>query len=282
MSDIVFSAGFTPNSSTQLTATTFQVSADVADGLGFFSGFDVMVGDSVFLDTFNSISAPYTVSKYFVSSINTLGATTVNVVLTYDDTGAPLDPAEVSGIKGFIARNSSGFNLTYHAAPQSQGIPDYVVQYARNYDAFNIIDPNLGGGGGGGSSNEELFTNVSGSTIAALIPVRQDSNGDIFTIDPSNESQVNSIVGITKQSIPNNVEALVVLSGLIKNITTSFSIGDVIFLSKTGTLTSTAPDIGVGGFVEGDFVVRLGKITKNSDNPSAKDLLVSIQVIGGL
>ena len=54
MSDIVFSAGFTPNSSTQLTATTFQVSADVADGLGFFSGFDVMVGDSVFLDTFNN------------------------------------------------------------------------------------------------------------------------------------------------------------------------------------------------------------------------------------
>jgi hypothetical protein len=282
MSELIFSAAFTPNASIQLTTNTFQVSATIYDFNGVFSGFDVTVGNIVFLDTFGSVTSPYTVSRYIVSSINSLNLYTVNLVLTYDDTGAPIDPGEVIGIKGFIAKPSNDFKLAYHAAAQSQGISSYVVEYARNYEAFNIIDPNLGGGGGGGSSNEELFTNVSGSTIAALIPVRQDSNGDIFTIDPSNESQVNSIVGITKQSIPNNVEALVVLSGLIKNITTSFSIGDVIFLSKTGTLTSTAPDIGVGGFVEGDFVVRLGKITKNSDNPSAKDLLVSIQVIGGL
>jgi hypothetical protein len=281
VSNTVFNSGFTLTNSIQLTSNTFHLTLSIFDGTGYFLGFDVLVGDSIFLNTFNSFTSPYTVSRYVVSSIISLGVSNVDLVATYSDTGTVVDPIEVVGSQGFIARSSSS-GLTFHTAPNLQNISDHIVQYARNYDAFNIIDPNLGGGGGGGSSNEELFTNVSGSTIAALIPVRQDSNGDIFTIDPSNESQVNSIVGITKQSIPNNVEALVVLSGLIKNITTSFSIGDVIFLSKTGTLTSTAPDIGVGGFVEGDFVVRLGKITKNSDNPSAKDLLVSIQVIGGL
>lgn len=135
---------------------------------------------------------------------------------------------------------------------------------------------------GGGSYIAASFLNSSGSTINALLPVRQTNTGTLALIDPSIEADVVDIIGITLASILNNANGQVVLFGLIKNVTTSFSVGDTIYLSKTGGLTVTVPDIGVGSFLAGDFVVKLGEITKNFDNPSNKDFKLEIELIGQL
>ena len=47
-------------------------------------------------------------------------------------------------------------------------------------------------------------------------------------------------------------------------------------------LTTSIPEIGVAGFLSGDFVVKVGRITKNSDVPANKDFKVEVHIIGQL
>jgi len=132
------------------------------------------------------------------------------------------------------------------------------------------------------SSSEAELTNETGSTIIALTPVCSLGTGNISPITVSTESQAKATVGITKEDITTGNSGKVVTSGLMRDITTSFDFGDLIYVSKSGTLTDTAPEIGVGGFLEGDFVIAVGVITKNSENPTNKDLLINIKLMGQL
>lgn len=123
--------------------------------------------------------------------------------------------------------------------------------------------------------------NASGSPMAAYLPVTLDSSGDIKPIDVSVESDALRIIGITIQSILNATAGSVMNLGRIENVT-GFNLGDVLYVSKTGGLTTTLPEIGVGGFVASDFVIKIAKISKNQTNPSNKDMIVQIQLIGQL
>ena len=89
-------------------------------------------------------------------------------------------------------------------------------------------------------------------------------------------------LGLSMSTILSSSQGSVVLSGLVKNVSTGLSVGDILYVAKTGGITTTAPDIGVSGFVAGDFVIKVGQITKNSSNPSNKDLLVAWQLVGQL
>ena len=57
---------------------------------------------------------------------------------------------------------------------------------------------------------------------------------------------------------------------------------DVLYVSKTGGVTNVKPSIGVDGFTAGDVIIRLGVVSKNRDNPSNKDLIVNVAIIGVL
>lgn len=102
-------------------------------------------------------------------------------------------------------------------------------------------------------------------------------------IDVSSEQEANSIAGLTRTSVNDTQTGEIVTSSLIENITTSAAIGDVLYLAKTpGSLTNTKPSEGVGGFVSGDWIVRVGVVVKNESNPLLKDLLVNVQVVGSI
>lgn len=148
-------------------------------------------------------------------------------------------------------------------------------------DVADMVAAHESAGGGSGNAIEDNYTNSTGSTIAILTPVRS-SAGAIDLIDPSNEVHIKKILGVTRTAILHANAGPVVLQGLIENISTGFAVDDPIYMSKTGTLTNVVPDIGVASFVAGDFVVKLGQITRNSDNPSNKDLNVDIEIIGQL
>lgn len=154
----------------------------------------------------------------------------------------------------------------------------------RSFSPADVKDMavNFGGGGGGsGKSIQNTYTNSSGSTIAALTPVRS-SSGTIDVVDTSNESQVLKIAGVTNFSINNSASGVVTLEGLIENISTSISVDSIVYLSKTGTISSQVPDIGVFSYVAGDFVVKIGQILRNADNPANKDLKVQVEIMGQL
>ena len=149
MADPVFSARFTPNSSTPIGGGLYDVTASIFEGTGTFSGLDIQVNDIVYLDCFPSISNPNSICKFRVTIINTPHVSTPSVRLLFDDTGVEVDPGEVTGNPGFICRPSAVNSLAFHAAPSLHTFPDYVVQYARNIESINVVDPALGGGGNG-------------------------------------------------------------------------------------------------------------------------------------
>jgi hypothetical protein len=120
--------------------------------------------------------------------------------------------------------------------------------------------------------------NQSGQTIPILSVVSIDATGRIKQTDVSVEAEAKSLCGITLQSIADNSTGEIATDGIVENITTSLTFGDLVYLSKTGTLTNIIPEIGIGGFVAGDAVIRVGVIARNAANPSNKDLVLRIEL----
>lgn len=135
-----------------------------------------------------------------------------------------------------------------------------------------------------GSSRQTItnFQNGSGSTLAKATLVSVNGSGNLVPTVVDSEALVQSIVGMTNISIPNAATGAVVDNGRLEDITTSFAIGDAIYLGKTGLLINVKPEIGVASFVEGDFVIFVGVVVKNEFNVSLKDLKLMISVIGQL
>ena len=126
-----------------------------------------------------------------------------------------------------------------------------------------------------------IVLNNTGSVLAMLTPLRVNSSGVLSMINVSDESSM-SVSGITASIIENNSTGTLAFNGVIKNITTAAAFGDIMYISKTGGLTNIKPNIGVNSFLENDFMIRIGVIAKNKDNPSNKDLHLSIGVEGQL
>lgn len=125
-------------------------------------------------------------------------------------------------------------------------------------------------------------TNNTGVSISKATPVRINTSGDLDFVNVSVESEILNVVGVTNADIANGSEGDFINTGKIEDISTSLGFGDVAYISKTGTLTNVQPSIGVGGFVAGDFVVRIGVIAKNQLNPLLKDLILSMDIRGQL
>lgn len=126
------------------------------------------------------------------------------------------------------------------------------------------------------------YTNASGGIIAQGTPVSVDSMGHIFPIDPSNETSVDALVGLTSVAVPNGANGPVTDCGRLENVTTGFSVGSPLYVSKSGTLQIIKPDYGVTGFTIGDFVIFVGVVVQNEFNPSNKDIKLMLTVIGQL
>lgn len=121
--------------------------------------------------------------------------------------------------------------------------------------------------------------NQSGSTLTKLTPVCIDVAGYIDVIDPSSEDDAFATVGVVAADILNTEVGKVATGGKLTNITTSASFRDVLFVSKTGGVTNVKPTIGVDGFVAGDWVIQLGVVSRNVDNPLQKDLIVNVKLV---
>jgi hypothetical protein len=125
-------------------------------------------------------------------------------------------------------------------------------------------------------------TNNTGVTMPKGTPARINVLGELDFIDVSVEAEALAGVGVTAQSIPNAAQGTFLSSGKIEDITTTAAFGDLVYVDKTGAISNTKPSIGVGGFVAGDFVIQVGVIAKNESNPTLKDLIISVAIVGQL
>lgn len=123
--------------------------------------------------------------------------------------------------------------------------------------------------------------NSSGLTILKDKPVRINTSGDLSVVDVSLDAHALGTMGIANETITNGNYGFVVTHGKVENVT-GFAFGDFIYVSKTGGLTNSLPSEGVDSFVAGDWVIKVGVIAKNKDNPLLKDLIVNFQIIGQL
>lgn len=126
------------------------------------------------------------------------------------------------------------------------------------------------------------FQNGSGSTLAKATLVAVNASSQLVPVSVVSEATVLTIVGMTSMSIPNAAIGAVQDNGRLEDVASSFSIGDALYLGKDGLLTNLKPEIGVAGFVEGDFVIFVGVLVKNEFNVSLKDIKLMISVIGQL
>lgn len=124
--------------------------------------------------------------------------------------------------------------------------------------------------------------NTLGSTLPAMTPATVNNTGTLGLVDVSNEFSAEAVIGLVAANILNGTSGDIIISGIIKNVTTSATFGQVLYVSKTGGITATKPSIGVGGFLADDFVIRLGVVSKNAANPSNKDIIVNVYLVGQL
>lgn len=119
--------------------------------------------------------------------------------------------------------------------------------------------------------------NSSGGAIPTLTPVVISAAGGFTTIDVSSFDP--RTLAVTSSAIADGSFSSIVLQGVIEDVTTPLAIGDSVYVSKTGGLTSTLPSVGVDGFVAGDALIIVGDIIENSANAADKDLVVDIRFV---
>lgn len=124
--------------------------------------------------------------------------------------------------------------------------------------------------------------NNTGITIPKAAPVRIDVDGNMARISVSVEDEALSIAGLVENDVTVGVGGSIINTGRIKDVTTAAGFGDTIYLSATGGITEIKPTIGSNGFIAGDFVVKLGIVSKNQADPLKKDLFINIVVVGQL
>lgn len=145
------------------------------------------------------------------------------------------------------------------------------------YRPYNFI---IEAAAGSSTGAKIKLQNDTGSTISVLTPVTIGSDGKLKLIDVSVENDAVKTCGVTEENIFNTNSGDVAINGKISNITTAFAFGDYVYVSKLGALTNILPTEGSGGFVAGDYIIKIGVIARNPDNPANKDLLININLVG--
>lgn len=92
-----------------------------------------------------------------------------------------------------------------------------------------------------------LVKNNSGSTIPAGYPVYATGFDTKTTIAKSLPTTTYPILGLAKAEMVNGADGVVIIAGVLENInTSSFSVGDVLYVKDGGGLTKTQPSTGSG------------------------------------
>jgi hypothetical protein len=137
----------------------------------------------------------------------------------------------------------------------------------------------------GAGSSRATITSYQNGTVSQIdkgVPVSVDASGTLFPTNISDEASIHSLVGLTGMNIPSAANGLVIDNGRLEGITSSFAIGDALYVNFDGTLTNVKPDLSVLGFAHGMFVIFVGVLVKNEYNPVLKDIKLMLSVVGQL
>ena len=141
-----------------------------------------------------------------------------------------------------MAEITSNYGLTYPESTDSVNVHNDIKKLADDVDdAISSLD----------ASNVRVkVINNSGSTIGAAKPVyavghtNNKTQIELFTSDLSDNYP---ILGLTKTSLDDGDSGEVVVAGVLTNVnTSSFSVGELLYVDAYGALTTTVTGGAIG------------------------------------
>lgn len=185
-----------------------------------------------------------------------------------------------------VANTGSLVGITSALQGDLASVTSNSKTYSLQYDPYSTLSnwiELLSPSGSTQGASVSIFQNRSGATLPAFRPVQLDPTyGTIALVDVSVLTSSADTFGVTQTAIADNASGSVTMEGRLLNISGSWSFGSTIWVSKGGSLTDVAPDLGANGFVTGDLVIRVGYIAANASNPAQYDLIIEMQVVGTL
>lgn len=251
MASSIVILGFTPIvSAPSVAADEWDVQAEVDDPTERFSGYDVSVGDVVFLDLLSSTTAPMTAGRYTVETILSRSATNVRVVLSWDGFDVAVDPVEGAGHRGYLTRGSQRNGLAWHPTSRSLMVLPELVEAAKNTENFVIVD--RFSTGGAGSNVDQVARDRQ---VRALPTDRTFTIGQVVTrrggvtdlACPQVDARMPAI-GVALGMGSGTV--LVQCGGILTNPVFSFEPGLPLFVSDMGTLTQDPGAVSRPGWLQ--------------------------------
>jgi hypothetical protein len=140
-----------------------------------------------------------------------------------------------------MAEITNNYGITYPEATDSVNVHGDIKKLADDVDdAISSLD----------SSNVRVkVINNSGSTIGAAKPVYvvgHTNNKTQIALFTSSLSDNYPFLGLTKTSLADGASGEVVVAGVLTNVnTSSFSVGELLYIDSSGSLTDTV----VGGAI---------------------------------
>ena len=251
-------AGIAISGTGQISSTITQyadsdVESYISGGTGVtFSSGVISIGQAV------STTSDVTFNDVTVSGDLTVSGTTTTInteTLTVDDNIIVLNnnvtgtPTENSGIE--IERGTSTNKTLIWNETDDKWTVGSETFVAGTFEGAltGDVTGNVTGDVTGDVTGAIIVTgkNQSGSTIAAGVPVYisgQAGSGTEFTVDIADADGTGTMpaIGITTASANNNAEVTILAFGKYVGLdTSSFSVGDELYVSTSGTLTTTPP-----------------------------------------
>ena len=251
-------AGIAISGTGQISSTITQyadsdVESYISGGTGVtFSSGVISIGQAV------STTSDVTFNDVTVSGDLTVSGTTTTInteTLTVDDNIIVLNnnvtgtPTENSGIE--IERGTSTNKTLIWNETDDKWTVGSETFVAGTFEGAltGDVTGNVTGDVTGDVTGAIIVTgkNQSGSTIAAGVPVYisgQAGSGTEFTVDIADADGTGTMpaIGITTASSNNNAEVTILAFGKYVGLdTSSFSVGDELYVSTSGTLTTTPP-----------------------------------------
>jgi len=163
----------------------WELTFNVTDADGVFSGLTTAVDDALLIDTSGYDSG--TLTRYRITSIVSQGVSEVvaNVVMDDNNTVIP-DLNFALGIDGAIMRPTPTKGLSILPSPSTQILPDRFAVYPRNADNFQRLDEGSGGGATGPTGSIQVSDGSGGLTGSSFFT----SDGEQVLIHQAAETTV--------------------------------------------------------------------------------------------
>lgn len=271
-----------------------EVGAPASTSTVFQILLDLVVGDQLTLriDTAGGITMTGGGSSTLQDAYDLGSTITTSVGVPFTVGGAAAKVAQFNGdigVTGVI--DPKGITFTREATNPILDLDDPTVDgfYVDSsgelhFYQHGVSDTNVSqavGGSGTSLGNQSTIENHSGGNLVKGTPISIDTNGYATPIDVSTEASAFGACAVVTSGISDGASGNIVTAGVLANLT-GFAFGAVLYVSKTGDLTATKPQIGVAGFLAGDFVIRVGVVQRDVTTPAQKNLIVNVQVVGQL